>query len=110
MICGPKGAIALSGHRPVTLVQPLHSLKPGHRCHRAGVSPNVIAEMTQRPRVISQVVCGIGIGTLVGTLKHLCIGGTTYHRLVRPPLKLILPGLPEKRFLGTLKILRVDLP
>src|SRR5580704_9118046 len=53
-------------------------------CHRAGFSPNVIAEMTQRPRVISQVACGIGVATLVETLKHLCIGGTTYHRLVRP--------------------------
>lgn len=53
-------------------------------CHRAGFSPHVIAEMTQRPRVISQVACGIGIATLVETLKHLCIGGTTYHRLIRP--------------------------
>ena len=53
-------------------------------CHRAGFSPNVIAEMTQRPRVISQVACGIGVATLVETLKHLCIGGTTYHRLLRP--------------------------
>jgi hypothetical protein len=44
----------------------------------------VIAEMTQRPRVISQVACGIGVATLVETLKHLCIGGTTYHRLIRP--------------------------
>jgi hypothetical protein len=44
----------------------------------------VIAEMTQRPRMISQVACGIGVATLVETLKHLCIGGTTYHRLVRP--------------------------
>jgi hypothetical protein len=53
-------------------------------CHRAGFSPNVIAEMTQRPRVISQVACGIGVATLVETLEHLCIGGTTDHRLVRP--------------------------
>jgi DNA-binding transcriptional LysR family regulator len=53
-------------------------------CHRAGFSPNVIGEMTQRPRVISQVACGIGIATLVETLKYLCIGGTTYHRLIRP--------------------------
>jgi len=53
-------------------------------CHRAGFSPNVISEMTQRPRVISQVACGIGIATIVETLKHLCIGGTTYHRLIRP--------------------------
>jgi DNA-binding transcriptional LysR family regulator len=53
-------------------------------CHRAGFSPNVISEMTQRPRVISQVACGIGIATLVETLKYLCIGGTTYHRLIRP--------------------------
>jgi DNA-binding transcriptional LysR family regulator len=53
-------------------------------CTRAGFSPNVVAEMTQRPRVISQVACGIGIATLVETMKHLCIGGTTYHRLIRP--------------------------
>jgi len=53
-------------------------------CHQAGFSPNVIGEMTQRPRVISQVACGIGIATIVETLKHLCIGGTTYHRLIRP--------------------------
>jgi DNA-binding transcriptional LysR family regulator len=53
-------------------------------CHRAGFSPKVIAEMTQRPRVISQVACGIGVATLVETMKHLCIGGTTYHRLIRP--------------------------
>jgi len=53
-------------------------------CQKAGFSPDVIAEMTQRPRVISQVACGIGITTLVQTMAHLCIGGTTFHRLVRP--------------------------
>jgi hypothetical protein len=53
-------------------------------CQRAGFSPNVIGEITQLPRVISQVACGIGIAPLVETLKHLCIGGTTYHRLIRP--------------------------
>jgi hypothetical protein len=44
----------------------------------------VIGEMTQLTRVISQVACGIGIATLVEAFKHLCIGGTTYHRLARP--------------------------
>jgi len=53
-------------------------------CHRVGCSPNAIAEIAQRPRAISQVACGIAIATLVETLKHLCIGGTTYHRLIRP--------------------------
>ncbi|HYZ73365.1 MAG TPA: LysR family transcriptional regulator [Chthoniobacterales bacterium] len=53
-------------------------------CHKAGFTPDVIAEMTQRPRVVSQVACGIGIATLVTTMAHLCIGGTTFHRLVRP--------------------------
>ena len=53
-------------------------------CHKAGFTPDVIAEMTQRPRVVSQVACGIGIATLVHTMIHLCIGGTTFHRLVRP--------------------------
>ncbi len=53
-------------------------------CDKAGFSPNVIAEMTQRPRAISQVACGIGITTLVETMAHLCIGGTTFHRLIRP--------------------------
>ena len=53
-------------------------------CHKAGFTPNVIAEMTQRPRVISQVACGIGIATLVQTMTHLCIGGTSFHRLIRP--------------------------
>ena len=53
-------------------------------CHRAGFSPNVIGEITQLPRVIAQVACGIGIATLVEAFKHLCIGGTTYHRLIRP--------------------------
>jgi DNA-binding transcriptional LysR family regulator len=53
-------------------------------CHKAGFTPDVIAEMTQRPRVISQVACGIGIATLVQTMTHLCIGGTTFHRLIRP--------------------------
>ena len=53
-------------------------------CHKAGFSPNVIAEMTQRPRAISQVACGIGITTLAQTMAHLCIGGTTFHRLIRP--------------------------
>jgi DNA-binding transcriptional LysR family regulator len=53
-------------------------------CHQAGFTPDVIAEMTQRPRVISQVACGIGIATLVQTMTHLCIGGTTFHRLIRP--------------------------
>jgi DNA-binding transcriptional LysR family regulator len=53
-------------------------------CHKAGFTPNVIAEMTQRPRVVSQVACGIGIATLVQTMTHLCIGGTSFHRLIRP--------------------------
>src|SRR6266566_4351414 len=52
-------------------------------CHKAGFTPDVIAEMTQRPRVVSQVACGIGIATLVQTMTHLCIGGTTFHRLIR---------------------------
>jgi LysR family transcriptional regulator, benzoate and cis,cis-muconate-responsive activator of ben and cat genes len=53
-------------------------------CHQTGFSPKLIAEMTQRPRVISQVVCGAGIATIVETMKYLCTGGTTYHRLIRP--------------------------
>jgi DNA-binding transcriptional LysR family regulator len=53
-------------------------------CHKAGFTPDVIAEMTQRPRVVAQVACGIGIATLVKTMAHLCIGGTTFHRLIRP--------------------------
>jgi len=53
-------------------------------CHRAGFTPDVIAEMTQRPRVVSQVACGIGVATLVQTMAYLCIGGTTFHRLIRP--------------------------
>jgi DNA-binding transcriptional LysR family regulator len=53
-------------------------------CHKAGFTPDVIAEMTQQPRVVSQVACGIGIATLVQTMTHLCIGGTTFHRLIRP--------------------------
>jgi DNA-binding transcriptional LysR family regulator len=53
-------------------------------CHKAGFTPDVIAEMTQRPRVVSQVACGIGIATLVQTMTHLCIGGTTFHRLIQP--------------------------
>jgi DNA-binding transcriptional LysR family regulator len=53
-------------------------------CHEAGFTPNVIAEMTQRPRVVSQVACGVGIATLVQTMRHLCIGGTSFHRLIRP--------------------------
>ena len=53
-------------------------------CQKAGFSPDVVAEMTQRPRVISQVACGIGITTLVQTMAHLCIGGTTFHHLVQP--------------------------
>jgi DNA-binding transcriptional LysR family regulator len=32
-------------------------------CHKAGFTPDVIAEMTQRPRVVAQVACGIGIAT-----------------------------------------------
>src|SRR6266404_5316825 len=53
-------------------------------CHKAGFTPDVIAEMTQRPKVVAQVACGIGIATLVKTMSHLCIGGTTFHRLIRP--------------------------
>jgi DNA-binding transcriptional LysR family regulator len=53
-------------------------------CRKAGFTPDVIAEMTQRPRVVSHVACGIGIATLVQTMAHLCIGGTTFHRLIRP--------------------------
>jgi LysR family transcriptional regulator, benzoate and cis,cis-muconate-responsive activator of ben and cat genes len=56
--------------------------------HRAGFTPNIVAEMTQRPRVISQVACGIGIAILVQTMRYLCIGGTTFHRLVRPTPRL----------------------
>jgi DNA-binding transcriptional LysR family regulator len=40
-------------------------------CHKAGFTPDVIAEMTRRPRVISQVACGIGIATLVETMTQL---------------------------------------
>jgi DNA-binding transcriptional LysR family regulator len=57
-------------------------------CHRAGFSPRIIDEVSPRPRVISQVACGIAIATLIESLKHLCIGGTTYHRLVRPVPKI----------------------
>src|ERR1700739_1026093 len=32
-------------------------------CHKAGFTPDVIAEMTQRPRVGAQVACGIGSAT-----------------------------------------------
>ena len=53
-------------------------------CHKAGFTPDVIAEMAQRPKVVAQVACGIGIATLVKTMSHLCIGGTTFHRLIRP--------------------------
>jgi LysR family transcriptional regulator, benzoate and cis,cis-muconate-responsive activator of ben and cat genes len=53
-------------------------------CHKAGFTPDVVAEMTQRPRVVAQVACGIGVATLVKTMAHLCIGGTTFHRLIRP--------------------------
>jgi DNA-binding transcriptional LysR family regulator len=52
--------------------------------HKAGFTPDVIAEMTQRPRVVSQVARGVGNATLVETMTHLCIGGTTFHRLIRP--------------------------
>src|SRR5260370_14097279 len=62
-------------------------------CHNAGFTPTVIAEMTQRPRVVAQVACGIGIATLVKTMAHLCIGGTTFHRLIRPtPMLECYPG------------------
>lgn len=57
-------------------------------CHRAGFSPRIIAELSPRPRVISQVACGIAIATLIESVEHLCIGGTTYHRLVRPVPKI----------------------
>jgi DNA-binding transcriptional LysR family regulator len=57
-------------------------------CHRAGFSPRIIDEVSPRPRVISQVAFGIAITTLVESVKHLCIGGTTYHRLVRPVPKI----------------------
>jgi DNA-binding transcriptional LysR family regulator len=53
-------------------------------CQRAGFSPNVIGELTQLTGAISQVACGIGIAPLIETYKHLCIGGTTFHRLVQP--------------------------
>jgi DNA-binding transcriptional LysR family regulator len=43
-------------------------------CHKAGFTPNVIVEMTQRPRVVSQVACGIGIATLVQTMTPLLSG------------------------------------
>jgi len=57
-------------------------------CHRVGFSPRIIDEISPRPRVISQVACGIAITTLIESLKHLCIGGTTFHRLVRPVPKI----------------------
>jgi LysR substrate binding domain len=38
-------------------------------CHRTGFSPNVIGEITQLTRVISQVACGIGIAPLVEAFK-----------------------------------------
>jgi DNA-binding transcriptional LysR family regulator len=57
-------------------------------CHRAGFSPHIIDEVSPRPRVISQVACGVAVTTLIESVKHLCIGGTTYHRLVRPSPKI----------------------
>jgi DNA-binding transcriptional LysR family regulator len=57
-------------------------------CQRAGFSPRIIDELSPRPRVISQVACGIAITTLIERLTHLCIGGTTYHRLIRPVPKI----------------------
>jgi len=51
-------------------------------CHKAGFAPDVITEMTQPP--VSEVACGIGIGPLFPSMTHLCIGGTTFHRLTRP--------------------------
>jgi LysR family transcriptional regulator, benzoate and cis,cis-muconate-responsive activator of ben and cat genes len=53
-------------------------------CHRAGFSPRIIDEVSPRPRVISQVACGVAVTTLIESVKHLCIGGTTYRRLVQP--------------------------
>ena len=79
-------------------------------CHKAGFSPNVIAEMTQRPRVISQVACGIGITTFVQTMTHLCIGGTTFHRLIRPtPMLDLLSCLSEKSLIPTIEIFHFNL-
>jgi LysR family transcriptional regulator, benzoate and cis,cis-muconate-responsive activator of ben and cat genes len=57
-------------------------------CLRAGFSPRIIDELSPRPRVISQVACGIAVATLIERLTHLCIGGTTYHRLIRPVPKI----------------------
>jgi DNA-binding transcriptional LysR family regulator len=57
-------------------------------CHRAGFSPRIIDEVSPRPRVIAQVACGVAIATLVESVKYLCIGGTSYHRLIRPVPKI----------------------
>ena len=51
-------------------------------CHKAGFAPDVVTEMTQPP--VSEVACGIGIAPLFPSMTHLCMGGTTFHRLTRP--------------------------
>ena len=40
-------------------------------CHRAGFSPRIIDEVSPRPRVISQVACGVAVTTLIESVKHL---------------------------------------
>jgi DNA-binding transcriptional LysR family regulator len=57
-------------------------------CHRAGFSPHIIDEVSPRPRNISQVACGVAVTTLIESVKHLCIGGTIYRRLVQPTPKI----------------------
>jgi DNA-binding transcriptional LysR family regulator len=53
-------------------------------CRKAGFSPQVVDEITSRPRAISMVACGIGVTTLADVLRHFCIRGTLYRRLIRP--------------------------
>ena len=78
-------------------------------CHKAGFTPEVIAETTQRPRVVSQVACGIGIATLVQTMTHLCIGGTTFHRLVWPTPYLVYRKNPSSPLLKSFISICVEL-
>jgi hypothetical protein len=52
--------------------------------------------------IVSRVAYGIGIATLVQTMAHLCIGGTTFHRLIGRPQRstaiLFIAKIPHHPF------------
>lgn len=67
------------------------SSQPGHDFLRkvaadAGFVPNVVAEASHVPSLLTMVACGIGVSTLTSDLEHLAQGRVAFVPLIGVPL------------------------